>query len=54
MFETLNESPLTQWLNSLLWGFPAAEIFHIVMTGGFSAVLPRWICVCLACTDGCR
>ena len=35
MFETLNESPLTQWLNSLLWGFPAAEIFHIVMTGGF-------------------
>jgi len=35
MFETLNESPLTQWLNSLLWGFPAAEIFHIVMTGAF-------------------
>lgn len=35
MFEALNESPLTQWLNSLLWGFPSAEIFHIVMTGGF-------------------
>lgn len=35
MFETLNESPLTLWLNSLLWGFPAAEVFHIVMTGGF-------------------
>ena len=35
MFETLNESALTQWLNSFLWGFPGAEIFHIVMTGGF-------------------
>lgn len=35
MFETLNESALTQWLNSLLWGFPGAEIFHIVMTGAF-------------------
>lgn len=35
MFESLNESALTQWLNSLLWGFPGAEIFHIVMTGGF-------------------
>lgn len=35
MFETLNQSQLTLWLNSLLWGFPIAEIFHIVMTGGF-------------------
>lgn len=35
MFETLNQSAMTMWLNSLLWGFPGAEIFHIVMTGGF-------------------
>jgi len=35
VFETLNQSQMTQWLNSLLWGFPMAEIFHIVMTGGF-------------------
>jgi hypothetical protein len=35
MFAALNESALTLWLNSLLWGFPSAEIFHIVMTGGF-------------------
>lgn len=35
MFETLQDSSVTQWLNSLLWGFPIAEIFHIVMTGGF-------------------
>jgi hypothetical protein len=35
MFAALNESALTLWLNSLLWGFPGAEIFHIVMTGGF-------------------
>ena len=35
MFETLNQSALPTWLNSLIWGFPAAEIFHIVMTGGF-------------------
>ena len=35
MFEALNESAVTQWLNSLLWGFPIAEIFHIVMTGAF-------------------
>lgn len=35
MFESLNDSALTIWLNSLLWGFPGAEIFHIVMTGGF-------------------
>jgi len=35
VFETLNESSLTLWLNAQLWGFPIAEIFHIVMTGGF-------------------
>ncbi|MES2605686.1 MAG: hypothetical protein V4603_12170 [Pseudomonadota bacterium] len=35
MFESLNESAVTEWLNSLLWGFPGAEIFHIVMTGSF-------------------
>jgi hypothetical protein len=35
MFASLNESALTTWLNSLLWGFPGAEIFHIVMTGAF-------------------
>lgn len=35
MFETLNGSAMTIWLNSLLWGFPMAEVFHIVMTGGF-------------------
>ncbi|MEY4642045.1 MAG: hypothetical protein RLZZ227_2039 [Pseudomonadota bacterium] len=35
MFEALNESALTAWLNSQLWGFPIAEVFHIVMTGGF-------------------
>ena len=35
MFETLNDSAVTNWLNSLLWGFPSAEIFHIVMTGAF-------------------
>ena len=31
----LEDSSLNQWLNSLLWGFPCAEVFHIVMTGGF-------------------
>lgn len=35
MFASLNESAVTEWLNSQLWGFPGAEIFHIVMTGGF-------------------
>jgi hypothetical protein len=35
VFEALNESAVTNWLNSLLWGFPIAEIFHIVMTGAF-------------------
>jgi hypothetical protein len=35
VFETLNDSAVTNWLNSLLWGFPIAEVFHIVMTGGF-------------------
>jgi hypothetical protein len=35
MFETLNQSVVTNWLNAQLWGFPIAEIFHIVMTGGF-------------------
>lgn len=35
VFETLNESSMTLWLNDQLWGFPIAEIFHIVMTGGF-------------------
>ena len=35
MFEALNQSFLTVWLNSQLWGFPMAEIFHIVMTAGF-------------------
>lgn len=41
MFEALNQSDMTLWLNGLLWGFPGAEIFHIVMTGAFfgSAVL---------------
>ena len=35
MFEALDQSFVTSWLNSQLWGFPIAEIFHIVMTGGF-------------------
>lgn len=35
MFEALNQSFVTNWLNLQLWGFPIAEIFHIVMTGGF-------------------
>jgi hypothetical protein len=35
VFEALNDSAVTNWLNSLLWGFPIAEIFHIVMTGSF-------------------
>jgi hypothetical protein len=35
MFEALDQSAVTAWLNSWLWGFPMAEIFHIVMTGGF-------------------
>jgi hypothetical protein len=35
VFAALEESALTLWLNSFLWAFPAAEIFHIVMTGGF-------------------
>lgn len=35
MFEALNDSAVTAWLNGQLWGFPLAEIFHIVMTGGF-------------------
>jgi hypothetical protein len=35
VFETLNQSGITLWLNAQLWGFPLAEIFHIVMTGGF-------------------
>jgi len=35
MFLFLQDSALSQWLNGLFWGFPSAEIFHIVMTGGF-------------------
>lgn len=35
MFETLQQSAATAWLNNQLWGFPGAEIFHILMTGGF-------------------
>jgi hypothetical protein len=35
MIQALQDSAVTVWLNSLLWGFPGAEIFHIVMTGGF-------------------
>lgn len=35
MFEALNQSAVTQWLNARIWGFPLAEIFHITMTGGF-------------------
>lgn len=35
MFETLQDSAVNAWLNSQLWGFPIAEIFHIVMTGSF-------------------
>jgi hypothetical protein len=35
VFAALDESAFTLWLNEILWGFPAAEIFHIVMTGGF-------------------
>ncbi len=35
MFATLNESAATLWLNSLIWGFPAAEVLHIFMTAGF-------------------
>lgn len=35
MFEALDQSFVTVWLNSQLWGFPIAEIFHIVMTAGF-------------------
>lgn len=35
MFAALQDSAATAWLNSLLWGFPIAEIFHIVMTGAF-------------------
>ena len=31
MFEAWNNSALTQWLNGFLWGFPSAEIFHLVM-----------------------
>jgi hypothetical protein len=35
VFETLQDSAVTHWLNNQLWGFPMAEIFHIVMTGAF-------------------
>jgi hypothetical protein len=35
VFEALEQSAVSVWLNSQLWGFPGAEIFHIVMTGGF-------------------
>lgn len=35
MFESLDQSAVTLWLNSQLWGFPSAEIFHLVMVGGF-------------------
>lgn len=35
MFEALDQSAVTAWLNSQLWGFPIAEVLHIVMTGGF-------------------
>ena len=35
MFEALNNSALTNWLNHQIWGFPLAEIFHILMTSSF-------------------
>ena len=35
MFEQLNESVVNQWLNSLLWGFPGAEVFHLICLGTF-------------------
>jgi hypothetical protein len=35
MIESLQDSSLHQWLNDFLWGFPIAEILHILMTGGF-------------------
>jgi hypothetical protein len=35
VFEALEQSAASAWLNAQLWGFPGAEIFHIVMTGGF-------------------
>ena len=39
MFEQLNNSAVTEWLNGWVWGFPSAEIFHIFMTGGFFGAL---------------
>jgi hypothetical protein len=35
VFEALEQSAVSAWLNAQLWGFPGAEIFHILMTGGF-------------------
>ncbi|MDT8397737.1 MAG: DUF6644 family protein [Pseudomonadales bacterium] len=35
MFEALANSALSQWLSQTLWGFPMAEIFHLVMIGTF-------------------
>jgi hypothetical protein len=35
VFEALNDSAFRAWLVNWLWAFPSAEIFHIVMTGGF-------------------
>jgi hypothetical protein len=35
VFAALEQSAPSLWLNSLVWGFPSAEIIHIVMTGGF-------------------
>jgi hypothetical protein len=35
VFEQLEQSQVSVWLNEQLWGFPGAEIFHILMTSGF-------------------
>lgn len=35
MIEGLEQSALSNWLNGLLWGFPSAEIFHLLMIGSF-------------------
>jgi hypothetical protein len=35
MFEALDNSALSNWMNGMLWGFPMAEIFHLFMLGTF-------------------
>jgi hypothetical protein len=35
MFEALNNSAINSWLSQLLWGFPMAEIFHLLMLTTF-------------------